>query len=417
MVTLAYAPHTEADPAGILLTLLALAGNAANVKPRVHIVAGHSHRLALQTVLVGDTAYARKSTGITVAKSLAKRAADAPWRTRFRSTFTSAEAIVAEVADPVEDTETKGMDGSTDKRLVICVPEMATQIEAALRPQSAIFQTLRLAWDGDSLAAISRRSKLMAEEHHITLVGAITRSELRSRLPQAEAAAGTVNRMLFCRVSRTQELPFGGTISDDEEADLVRILHRAIEQARPLGVIRYDDEVREWWGNPKTGRYHEIVSRNGSDPLAAHFAREDVMIVRVAATFAALDGSHWITMAHMNAAQAIWDHSVETVRWVWGDPTQDRPVRNLLKVVMDTVPPGIGRYEAAEMLGRPKAESLTAWIEALTDADLICTHTKITGTRGARPLILYPFRQCGFPTEHLGPPVDLNHLAERARQR
>lgn len=413
-----YAPHTEADPAGILLALLTLAGNAIGPKPRVHIVAGYSHRLALQVVLVGDTATARKSTGANIAKHLVWHAADAPWQNRIFSTFTSAEALVAEVSQKVVDTETNETLGSTDPRLAVIVSEMATQLDAALRPQSGLFQALRLAWDGDPLSAMSRRARIRADVHHISLVGAITRSELRAKLPASEAAAGTVNRMLFCRVSRHNELPFGSTMPAEIQTELTSHLRRVIDAARPIGIIGYTDEVRKWW----PAQYHQIVNRNGADPLAAHFAREDVQLVRLAAVYAALDGSSGITMPHMRAAQAVWDHSVDTVRWVWADPLQDRTVRSLLTTISETVPPGLKRGDAMRSLGLTASE-MDRRLDPLEDAGLVCIHSVRTTTRGGPPAqMIYARGLCPFPTLHQTnghkpmTPAEVATLGERARQ-
>lgn len=95
-------PHTEADPAGLLLDFLACFGSAAGPGPHA-FADGAEHPARLFVLLVGETAKARKGTSRSnIARVMA--AADPEWSAhRVLSGLSSGEGLIAAVSDQEPD--------------------------------------------------------------------------------------------------------------------------------------------------------------------------------------------------------------------------------------------------------------------------------------------------------------------------
>jgi hypothetical protein len=189
-------PHTEADPAGLLLSLLVGFGNAVGPTPHAS-VGGTRHPARLFAVLVGDTSKARKGTawrdGRLVLDSL-----DDPWaRYRIMSGLSSGEGLIAAVADP-DESGTNLPPQRRDRRLMVIEEEFARTLTACRRDGSTLSAILRQAYDTGDLAVLTKAPQ-RATGAHIGLLGHITVEELRAKLTETDMANGLANRMLFVR--------------------------------------------------------------------------------------------------------------------------------------------------------------------------------------------------------------------------
>src|SRR5215467_11503056 len=119
------APHTEADPAALLLTFLACVGSAVGSGPHA-LADGAEHPGRLNVVLVGETSRARKGTAHAQIQRV-MRHADPGWsEERTVGGLGSGEGLIAAVAD----TE----DGPAhDKRLFVFEPEFSRVLSVASR--------------------------------------------------------------------------------------------------------------------------------------------------------------------------------------------------------------------------------------------------------------------------------------------
>ena len=195
-------PHTEADPAALLLTFLAAFGAAVGRGPHVR-VGGIEHTAHLFLVLVGKSAKARKGTSwAEVGRVMA--VADATFvRERTLGGFGSGEAVVDSVGD-------------SDHRLLVLEPEWSRILAVGRREGATISPLLRQAWDGDRLAVRTRNKTTVADGAHVSLIGHITVEELQAKLTETDTANGYANRHLFAVVKRSQLLPSGGNLDDRE---------------------------------------------------------------------------------------------------------------------------------------------------------------------------------------------------------
>ena len=125
-------PHTEADPAAVLVTLLTVLGNLIGPGPSVSVGATR-HRANLFALVVGATAKARKGTSLAEGARVG-RLLDEAWAGEcMASGIASGEGVIALVADDVEDGE-----APRDRRALIVEEEFARLLNTGRREGSTV---------------------------------------------------------------------------------------------------------------------------------------------------------------------------------------------------------------------------------------------------------------------------------------
>jgi hypothetical protein len=348
-------PHTEADPIGLLIQVLALAGNVIGRLP-YYQVESDRHRANLFAVLVGDTAKGRKGTSLGRIRSIV-RVADETWNDdRIKSGLSSGEGFIYEVRNPVQKYNVKKKcfeitdPGVTDKRLMIIEPEFASAISVAEREGNTLSQNIRRAWDGDKLQSLVKQSPLSATDAHISIVGHITIAELRARLSRTEIANGFANRFLYALVRRSKELPFGGNLTDSEILRLGEGLKSVIERAKPLGRVEMTEEARAKWA----AVYHDL-SAGKPGLLGAVIARAEAQTVRLALVYALLDGTGQIGLPHLEAALAVWEYCEASAVHVFGHTVGDPVADEIMQALRYAGTAGMTRTAIRDLFGRNRS--------------------------------------------------------------
>jgi hypothetical protein len=149
-------PHTEADPAAILLNLLTVMGALAG--PALHAVAGdREHPGRLFGLVVGDTSKGRKDAASAAVERLA-RLVDPDFAT-VPGGLSSGEGLIYHVRDEVEKMVWVGRgaarhrelqvvdEGVEDKRLHVIESEFASVLRVIERDGNNLSTVLRTAWD------------------------------------------------------------------------------------------------------------------------------------------------------------------------------------------------------------------------------------------------------------------------------
>src|ERR1700679_3124778 len=96
---------------------------------------------------------------------------------------------------------------------------------------------LRSAWDNGPLRSLDTKQLLRATGTHISPIAHITERELGQLLHRTEAHNGFANRCLWVRVQRSQCLPEGGSLSEQELSALSRELRHALHWAAAASNI------------------------------------------------------------------------------------------------------------------------------------------------------------------------------------
>ena len=242
------APHTEADPAGLLLQALIMFGSV--IGRHVYFVAESArHYPVLFGVLVGLSAKSRKGSSFATVKApmlLVDPDLDKPGR--IEKGLSSGEGLVWAVRDPQAARDGTMSDGVTDKRCLVVESEFANTLKVMARDGNTLSPLLREAWDGNSLGTLTKNNRATATGAHISLIGHITRDELRRYLDATEAGNGFGNRILWCCVRRARVLPDGGALHTVDLHALAEPLQRAVRLTmEPHKVIR-DTEASRLWG-------------------------------------------------------------------------------------------------------------------------------------------------------------------------
>jgi hypothetical protein len=195
------APHTEADPAAILIQFLVYFGNVVGNSP-YYLVEADKHHANLFAVLVGQSAKGRKGTSGGRVRALVK-AADERWiDERMKNGLSSGEGLINEVHDEIKKWDPKEQQQTiidprvADKRLMLIEPEFANALAVMERPGNTLSPTTRNAWDGHKLSTLTKNSPLTATGAHISIVGHITEDELRARITARTWPTGL--QIAFC---------------------------------------------------------------------------------------------------------------------------------------------------------------------------------------------------------------------------
>jgi len=304
-------PHTEADPNGLLVTILAEFG--AHVGRGPHAVAdGAEHPPRLFPVLVGETSRARKGTAQANIDLVFDKAFP-NFRKEHRLTgLASGEGLIQAASD------------LKDRRFLIVEPELARVLQVCNRDTSTLSAIIRQTWDGGDLAVMTRQNPLRADDVHVVLISHITKGELRQVLSGMDAMNGFANRFLFCEVRRSKRLPEGGGFSDKDLASLARELKKTVAAASVVGRLQRTPEAKELWAE-----YYNAMDDKVAGLFGAVTARAEAQLLRLSVSFALLDAgvnssnssNSYITSDHLRAAKAVWDYCEASAKSIFRDAT------------------------------------------------------------------------------------------------
>jgi hypothetical protein len=345
-------PHTEADPAALLFQLLAAFGNIIGHDQFI-MADGTRHYLNLYGVLVGQSSKGRKGTSWNHIANLMERV-DPEWRREcITYGLSSGEGLIWTVRDPIEETKPirkKGRfigeyetyianHGEDDKRLLVIEAEFANVLKVMTREGNTLSPVIRCAWDSGNLNTMVKNSPAKATNAHISIVGHITRDELRRLLTQTESANGFANRFCWLAVKRSKCLPDGGAIQTVNFDDVVGELQSAVNFAKDFVEIRRDPETSKLWRD-----VYPDLSEGKPGMLGAITGRAEAQVMRLSAIYALLDKSALIRPAHHKAEMALWKYCDESCQWIFGTSTGDRNADKIL-LALRHAPDGMTKTE------------------------------------------------------------------------
>jgi hypothetical protein len=337
----AIAPHTEADPVAVLVQLLvaygALIGGGAWFE-----VEADRHYPNEFAVLVGDSSRSRKGSALGHVKRLLGEVQE-DFPSRVKTGLSSGEGVVWLLRDP------DGNDpGAPDRRLLITEPEFAKVLKG--RDLASLSPVLRQAWDGECLETLTRNSALRATDARLALIGHITEAELRHCSTTLITANGLLNRFLFVACRRTQLLPDGGQKNPVAKTGLKDRLAEVLEQGRRAGELRLHPAAKKLWRTT----YKEMARYPMDGVMGALTARAEAHSMRLALTYALLDGTRLIQIEHLKAALAVWDYAARSAEWALGDTTGDPFAEQLYRHMVGN-PGGLSLSQFHDLLNRNRS--------------------------------------------------------------
>ena len=345
-VVRAIEPHSEGDPAALLLQLLVAFGNIIGRGPHFQVEADR-HAMNLFSVLVGETSKSRKGSSWGQVRKLLSKV-DPDWgQICIQTGLSSGEGLIYAVRDP-NDKEGENDSGVLDARLLVTETEFASPLRMTTRDGNTLSPVVRQAWDGTALQIMSRQSPYTASTAHVSIIGHITREELKRELIRADGASGFGNRFLWGCVRRSRILPDGGQLPESDLERLTCQLKRAVGYASSLGhfEIRRSEEARIIWYS-----IYADLSEGKPGLFGAVTSRGEAQVMRMACLYALLDESFEVRPEHLNAAMAVWKYCENSARYIFGSALGD-PLADALLRSLKATPDGLTRTELNASLGR-----------------------------------------------------------------
>lgn len=374
-------PYTEADPAGILLSLLTAAGVALG-RNRVLSVAGAGVQAAnLFTMLVGDSATGRKGTAVGAAIAVMRRADPTFVDKVLVPGLGSGEGLIAHLRREVERA---GASGSVaEYRVLVDESEMARLLTAMGRDGSTLSAILRAAFDGTPLGRAVVTSTGTVTWHHVGILGQVTPGELRDKLALSERSNGFANRFLWAAVRQQRLVPLAERPDRYVDQSLVDDLAASLADTATLGSVGMTPDAERVW----VDLYAEMMARarTRTGTLAGLTSREVVQVLRVATVYALLDRLPEVGVGHLAAARAIVDYSIASARWIWRTTTGDADADAVLSALIAEGPLAWQDLRRDYGLRAGDAERVVAM---LVDAGVIVVYTEASRGRPRRYLRL-----------------------------
>jgi hypothetical protein len=328
-------PHSEADPVALLIQFLICFGSIIG-RCRYYQVESDWHHANLFAALIGQTSRGRKGTSLNRVMAIA-RGADLQWvDNNVKGGLSSGEGLINVVRDPCwKWDKDKNVDveidrGVRDKRLLIVEPEFAGVLAVMARGGNTISHLVRKAWDGGKLATMTRTMPLTATGAHISVIGHITRDELRTHLTRTDMANGFANRFLFALIRRSRELPFGGDLTDSQIQHLGEELKHIVESITgdiaPALRLTMTEEARALWQ-----QLYANLTTEQPGLLGALTARAEAQVIRLALIYALLDKQTRIDVPHLKAGLAVWEYCEASTAHIFGTAIGDEMADEILR--------------------------------------------------------------------------------------
>jgi hypothetical protein len=373
-------PHTEADPAALLVQFITMFGNAAG-RHCFSRAEADRHYPALFAVLVGNTSHGRKGTSWGQVQAPYARVDDEWASGHIASGLSSGEGLIHALRDvDPDDPACEKEPLLRDKRLLIHQGEFASVLKMLTREGNILSDVLRLAWDGAPLRVLTKLSPERASHAHISIVGHITKDELLRYLTATETGNGFGNRFLWVCVKRSKLLPDGGNLGSVDFSTLDELLRLAFLFARQDREITRDPEARQLW--------HEVYARLSEGlpgMLGSMLARAEAQVMRISMMYALLDRSPFVRRVHLEAALALWDYAEASARFIFGDALGDPVADTILQALRAAAPEGMTRTDISSLFGRNKdaTKELAPALKKLIAMNLARVDMEQTGGRPA----------------------------------
>jgi hypothetical protein len=368
-------PHTEADPAALLLQMLVGFGTAVGRSPHCRVEADR-HGTNLWCALVGTTSKGRKGTSWGHIKQVLS-AADETFGARLTNGLSTGEGLIWNLRDRSEMDRPEA--GGTDKRLLAVEPEFASVLRASSRDGNTLSAVLRSAWDTGDMRTMTKNCPAICTGTHVGIVVHCTQDELLRYLTATESANGFANRFLWAVCKRARVLPDGGHLQAADLEHLTLRLRNAISFAKGVAQLCRSASAGRLWHE-----VYEDLSEARPGLFGAITARAEAQVLRLSATYALLDQSEAIELVHLEAALAVWAYCERSAAFVFGNKVGD-PVADAILAALRESPAGLTRTEIRDLFRRNQTKlAIERALATLREAGAICLATTETTQVGRR---------------------------------
>jgi hypothetical protein len=334
--------NSEADPVAVIATTLTWAA-AEFGRCQFIFIGDDKHHSRHFCSIVGQSSRARKGTSKAPVKrifeeadNIRRNASTLPFPSGSslkvsNGPLSSGEGLVNAIRDKNEDDENDK--GVADKRLLCIEGELGAALRAFQRSGNNLSMILRMAFDGEKIAPLTKNSRIAASEPHVNLVGHITRHELKELLSATEIWNGFGNRILWLCARRPKTVAFPTPMPNDEVTEIATELARVITLAHSHGSkggreLVMSNSAQDHWVNvyPELTQDHPGV-------LGAVTSRAEAHARRLALTYAQLDGADRIEIDHLEAALAFVRFAGDCAAYLFGGVELDPVAQRILEAL------------------------------------------------------------------------------------
>jgi hypothetical protein len=123
------------------------------------------------------------------------------------------------------------------------------------------------------------------------------------------------------------------------------------------------------------------LSQDDAGLFGAATARAEAQTIRLALTFALIDGADWIEDRHLEAGLGMWRYAKDSAAYVFGGGEVDPAAQAILKALAEgpKTQTDISRLFA----GNKTAQELAEVLGGLQEGGRVTLNKEVTGTRGA----------------------------------
>ncbi len=121
----------------------------------------------------------------------------------------------------------------------------------------------------------------------------------------------------------------------------------AIDRARQLGVLTRSPEAEQRWAD-----IYNAMADDVDGVVGSLTARAEAQLLRLSVVFAMLDASDTIEVVHLDAAQAVWEHTEATVNRVFAGHESDWIVPRLLEALTEAGSDGLDGSAQRDLFNR-----------------------------------------------------------------
>ncbi|CAA9889976.1 conserved hypothetical protein [Candidatus Methylobacter favarea] len=275
-------------------------------------------------LLVGRTGKSRKGTSEYTVRRIFD-AAEAlleghlPPLKRHEGGLSTGEGLGWSIRDKVEDDDGGDNGGTTDKRLYVVEAEFASAMAAASRDKCTLSPTIRMVWDGKTIAPLVKNAAWAATDPHVVINGHITAAELLAKMTDVDALSGFLNRFVILHVVRPKLVPLPRRTEKETIENMAKQVAEAVRFAigddvtagNTLAVTLSPDAVKFWCG------HYPALTAEEDGIAGALLVRTEIYCRMLAMIFALLDGTALIEPPHIDAALAWVNYWRDSVRYIF----------------------------------------------------------------------------------------------------
>lgn len=248
----------------------------------------------------------------------------------WRSGLSTREGLVKLIHDGYTEGKNE-VPPINDKRLCVFESEFVNVLHQGKRDGNTLSAALRDAWDGVSIKPATKAATVGVTDPHISIMGAVTPSELRACMASRELTNGFANRFMMIFAERGRMVPFPEAAPQDVVNGLADELAAVFRFA---GAERWvDKDVQRIGMSAEARTLYERLYRSelnaevGGPAVAPLLERRAPVLLRIALILALTDRQTEIGADHIRAAHAWVRYWVETVLFVFAEAADEEASR------------------------------------------------------------------------------------------